>query len=89
MDEKRKFEVLKDMALSDGGKILIEDIKANKDSSDTIFVMPIIDERSNMIISPTQDELFKRMGYVSALNWLIGVLEYYQSGEYQDLDDEV
>lgn len=89
MDNKAKFELLKDLSLSDGGKLLLDDIVINRDASDTIFVMPIIDEKTGSIVSPSQDELFKRMGYVQALNWMIGILEYYQTGEYEEISDEI
>lgn len=85
MDEKAKFELLKDLALSDGGKLLLDDIRINKDTSDTIFVMPLID--SGMVISPIADEMLKRQGYVQALNWMIGILQHYQTAEYEELDE--
>lgn len=87
MDEKAKFELLKDLSLSEGGKLLLDDIRLNRDASDTIFVMPIID--NGTVVSPIADELLKRQGYVQCLNWVIGILEHYQTAQYEELDDEV
>jgi hypothetical protein len=85
MDDKAKFELLKDLSLSDGGKLLLDDIRINKDTSDTIFVLPLID--NGMVISPIADEMLKRQGYVQALNWMMGILEHYQTAEYEELDE--
>ena len=89
MDQKAEFELLKELCLSDGGRLLLEDVKKNKNASDTIMVMPIVDDVTKQVLSPATDEMFKRIGYVQALNWLIGVMEHYQTAQYEEIEDEI
>ena len=49
MDDKQKFEALHNDCLSDGIKILVQDIEKNKDASDTINVMPLIDPKTGVV----------------------------------------
>ena len=86
MNEKEEFEKIKEACLSEGIKILVEDIKENKKSSDTIMIMPLLDDRGN-IISSSSDEMMKRLGYVQGLSWILGIIDYYQTSDYSE--DEV
>ena len=89
MDKQREFEIIKDACQSDGGKLILDDIRVNKMASDTILVMPIIDPVTKSILSPANDEMLKRVGYVQALNWVIGIIEHYQTAEYEEFDNEI
>lgn len=78
-EEKLLIEKIKEGCLSEGIKILIDDIKKHKSSSDTIKIYPILDNNSKLMLSSQSDEMLKRLGYVSALEWVIGLMEYYQN----------
>lgn len=83
MDNKKIFEAIQETCLSEGGKQLLEDIKAHEASSNTIQVMPVLDSNGN-VVSSTTDEMLKRQGYVQGLQTVIGWIEHYQNNEYQE-----
>ena len=82
MTEQEEFELIQEACLSDGVKLLVQDIKKAKEASDTIKVMPLI-ENGQVLCSQT-DQMLKRQGEVSALEWVLGIIEHYQTGEYVD-----
>jgi len=85
MEEKEKFEKIKDACLTKGMELLLNDIKENRKWSDTIKVAPLLHESGNVLSSQT-DQMLKQLGYVAALEWIIGTIEWYQSNEYQEDD---
>lgn len=99
MTEKEQFEVIKDTFLSIGGKIFLEDVIKNKEASDTVMVMPLIQEFNDPVtgkpvgstlVSSQSDEMLKRQGYVQALNWVIGSIGHYQTAQFgEDVNDEL
>ena len=85
MEEKKIFEEIKDACLSKGMELLLNDIKEHKKASDTIKVAPLLHNNGNVLSSQT-DQMLKQLGYVAALEWMIGIIEWYQSNEYQEDD---
>ena len=85
MTEKEEFELIQEACLSDGVKLLVQDIKRAKEASDTIKVTPLI-ENGQVLCSQT-DQMLKRQGEVSALEWVLGVIQHYQESEY--VEDEL
>ena len=85
MTEQEEFELIQEACLSDGVKLLVQDIKKAKEASDTIKVMPLI-ENGQVLCSQT-DQMLKRQGEVSALEWVLGLIEHYQENKY--VDDEL
>jgi len=74
MNKEKQFQVLKDLALSDAGKLLIQDIEANKSSTDTLLGHT---NTNDMLISS---------GYVQGLDWVLGILKHYQTAVYEDMN---
>ena len=90
MTEQEQFEAIKDTFLSIGGKIFLEDVIKNKEASDTVMVMPLIDQSTGLMVSTQADEMLKRQGYVQALNWVIGSIGHYQTAQFEeDVNDEL
>lgn len=79
IEEQRIIEKIVESCRSDGIKTLLEDIKKHKTSADTIKIMPIFDDQMKIVLSSQSDEMLKRCGYVTALEWVIGLIEYYQN----------
>ena len=77
-DEKKELEAIKDMCRSPGMSLFLGDLVKHKNSSDTTKVMPIFDQNMKIMLSSQSDELLKRLGYVSALEWVIGLIEHYK-----------
>ena len=86
MDDKQKFEALHESCVSIGTKILVQDIEANKNASDTINVMPLLDQVTGAVLSSQTDQMLKQQGYVAGLNWVLGIIQHYQENEYQEED---
>ena len=84
MTEQEQFEKIKDACLSEGGKLLIQDLEANRNASDTINVPPLIDPQTGVMLSSQTDQMLKQQGYVAALNWVIGIMEHYQTQQFED-----
>lgn len=87
MTEKEEFELIQEACLSDGVKLLVEDIKKAKEASDTIKVVPLIE--NGVLICSQTDQMLKQQGQVAALEWVLGIIEHYQTGEYQESADEL
>lgn len=87
-NEQEEFEKIQETLLSDGARLFLEDVIAHRDASDTINVMPIWDEQTKNLMSSTTDEMLKRQGYVSALNWVIGIIKYYKEADLSQLFDK-
>lgn len=87
VSDQEEFEKIQEACLSEGVKLLLMDIIGHKDASNTIKVMPIWDEQTKNVISSTSDEMLKRLGYVSALEWVIGIIEYYQNNTYEESEN--
>jgi hypothetical protein len=83
-EEKKIIESIKDSCLSDGIKVLLEDIRKHKNTADTIKIMPLFDQNMKLMLSSQSDEMLKRAGYVSALEWVIGMIEYYQTYNFNE-----
>lgn len=75
MTEQEQFEKIKEACLSEGGKLLLEQILEHKEACDTIKVTPL-----------TVEAMFNRHGYVEALEWLSGLIVQYQTLQAEDLD---
>ena len=88
MNDKQKFEALHNDCLSEGIKILVQDIEVNKSTSDTINVMPLIDPKTGVILSSQTDQMLKQQGYIAGLNWVLGIIQYYQENEYQEPEED-
>ena len=84
MTEKEEYNAIRDSVQTKGIEILLEDIKKNLEASDTIKVMPLMHE--GVVICSQTDQMIKRLGYVEALDWITGLIEYYQNNEYEGDD---
>lgn len=86
-EERILIEKIQDACKSEGMKILLEDMRKHKIDSDTIKIMPIFDNTMKVMLSSQSDEMLKRIGYVSALEWAIGLIEHYQTWNFDEDDD--
>ena len=77
MTKEEEFYLLKDLALSEAGKLLLQDIKANRDSTDTLLGH---NSTNDMLVST---------GYVQGLDWIAGLLEYYQSRVWSEEEGNI
>ena len=87
MTEKEEYNAIRDSVLSEGIKLFLEDIKKNANASDTIKVMPLVD--NGVVLCSQTDMMLKQLGYVEALNWVTGLIEHYQNNEYMEPDDDL
>lgn len=83
MTEEQEFEAVKDMMLTEGAKILLEDIRRNLKASDTIKVTPMIDTKTGSVLVSQTDQMLKQQGYVAALEWVVGIMQHYRDNHYQ------
>jgi hypothetical protein len=81
MTEQEAFEAIKEACLSKGGKLLLEDITAAKEASDTIKVMPLV-ENGVVLVSQT-DMMLKQQGWVSGVEFVIGLMQHYINEQYE------
>lgn len=86
-EDKKYCETVQKACKSEGIALLLEDFKRNLTASDTVKVMPIIDPVTKQVISPASDEMFKRLGYVQALEWAIYMIEHYRDWVEPEEDD--
>ena len=82
MTEKEEFNAIKDACLSSGGNLLLQDIDTNLKSTDTIKVMPLVD--NGVVICTQSEQMLKQQGYVAALEWVKGIMEHYKNTEYKE-----
>ena len=87
--EKDIIEKIKHALNEEGAKILIDDIKRHLQSADTAKVLPVVDNITKNVLSSTTEELLKRQGYVSALEWVVGTMEYYQTFDFTEIEDDI
>ena len=73
MNEQEQFEKIKEACLSEGGKLLLQQIQEHCKAADTIKVYPV-----------TSEEMLTRFGYVQGVEWLAGLITQYQEMEWQD-----
>lgn len=83
LDEKKQYEEIRETCISTGGNLLLSDIKAHKEASDTIKIFPLQDQKTGAILVTQTEQMLKQQGYVAALEWIIGIVEHYQNNEYQ------
>lgn len=83
--DRESFEKVKEACLHDGMKLFAEDLVKHIHASDTIMVRPLIDPDTKTVLSSASDEMLRRQGYVSALNWVAGIIAHYQNNQYEDM----
>lgn len=88
MNDKKLFELVKDSCLSEGIKVFVQDIEKSRDASDTINVMPLIDQGTGNVLSSQTDQMLKQQGYVAGLNWVLGCIKHYQETNYEEEDTD-
>jgi hypothetical protein len=82
MTEEDEFKLLKEACLSEGGKLLLQDIITSKEATDTIKVAPLVD--NGVVVCSQTDQMLKQQGYVAALEWVIGIMQHYRDNQYEE-----